>query len=106
MGLFNATKRSNMDEGLNRFRQTEDAVLIDVRAPQDYVSGHIPGSVNVPFDKIDQVSVTYPEKNTPLSVYCYGGVLSAEACSVFERAGYTDLTDLGGFIDYHGSIER
>ena len=37
-----------MDEGVRAFRQTPGAVLLDVREPDEYAGGHVPGSVNLP----------------------------------------------------------
>lgn len=95
-----------MDEELNTYRQTAGALLVDVRSPQEYAGGHVPGSVNVPVEVIGQMTSVCPKKDTPLFVYCHSGVRSAQACSALERAGYTDVNDLGGIIDYHGPIER
>ena len=40
--------RSNINQGIEEYKRTGDAVLLDVRTPQEYQEGHIPESKNVP----------------------------------------------------------
>jgi diketogulonate reductase-like aldo/keto reductase len=47
MGLFDFLKKPDINSGVKDFRSTPDAVLLDVRSPQEYRQGHIPGSKNV-----------------------------------------------------------
>ena len=41
-------KRANINEGIEEFRKTPGAVLVDVREADEYASGHIPNAVNEP----------------------------------------------------------
>ena len=43
MGLLDALKRKDINEGIERFRKTEGAVLLDVREKDEYVQGHESG---------------------------------------------------------------
>jgi 3-mercaptopyruvate sulfurtransferase SseA len=49
------------------------AVLIDVRSPDEYLAGHIPGAVNIPAERITAEKKRLPkDKTTPLIFYCRG----------------------------------
>ena len=66
MGLFDfLTRRPGMEEGLAQWRETPNAVLLDVRTPEEYRSGHVPGARNLPLDRLGELDLlllaTYPE---------------------------------------------
>ena len=43
MGFFDFLKQPDINKGVADFRNTEEAILVDVRTPQEYREGHIPG---------------------------------------------------------------
>jgi len=82
----------------------DGAVVIDVRSIDEYNSGHIKGSINIPLDIID--TVTY-DKNTTLIVYCATGVRSQEAVNKLSDMGYTNLYNLdGGLLNWGEDLEE
>ena len=93
--------------GLNAFRETPGALLLDVREEEDYHAGHIPGSTFVSLQAIPTpVLQTVSDKTTPLFVYCYRGNRSRYAVSILKEAGYTNVTNIGGIEFYHGDLEK
>lgn len=48
MGFFDFLKGPDIDQGVKEFQATPGGVLLDVRTPQEYQGGHVPGSVNAP----------------------------------------------------------
>ncbi len=93
--------------GLNAFRETPGALLLDVREEEDYHAGHIPGSTFVPLQAIPTpILQTVLDKGTPLFVYCYRGNRSGYAVSMLKEAGYTDVTNIGGIEFYHRELEK
>ena len=44
MGFFDLFKQSNINQGIEEYKRTAGAVLLDVRTPQEYQEGHIPES--------------------------------------------------------------
>ena len=76
----------------------EEAVVIDVRTHDEYDTGHIDGSVNIPVDTIS--TVTY-DKDTVIIVYCASGMRSANAAKTLIDLGYTNVYNLdGGLINW------
>ena len=51
MGFFDFLKQANINQGIEEYKRTAGAVLLDVRTPQEYQEGHIPESKNVPLDR-------------------------------------------------------
>lgn len=92
----------DLEEGLAEAEKTEDAVLLDVRTPEEYDEGHLPGSVNLPLDRIETIAIA---PSRPLFVYCRSGARSAQACSILKRRGY-DARNIGGVLGYRGRLER
>lgn len=92
-----------MDAELERFRDTPGAVLLDVRTPEEYAAGHIPGSRNVPLDELHRSELP-EDPETPLFVCCLSGARSRQAALLLRQAGYGDVTDLGGIHHYHGKV--
>jgi rhodanese-related sulfurtransferase len=101
-----ANKKSLIDEEVERFRKTPGAVLLDVRTVDEYASSHIPGSTNIPIQQIQNVEIVITDKSTPLFVYCRSGRRSGEATTWLKNAGYTDVTNIGGIINYRGKLEQ
>ena len=70
MGFFDLFKQSNISQGIEEYKRTDDAVLLDVRTPQEYQEGHIPESKNVPLQQLDNIASVAKNKDIPLFVYC------------------------------------
>ncbi|MDY5221004.1 MAG: rhodanese-like domain-containing protein [Eubacteriales bacterium] len=91
-----------IDEGVQVCRSTPNAVLLDVRTPEEYAAGHIPGSVNHPLERMQ----TYDgDVSAPIFAYCRSGARSARAVALLRELDY-EAVNLGGIIHYHGELER
>ncbi|MCI8828402.1 MAG: rhodanese-like domain-containing protein [Ruminiclostridium sp.] len=106
MGFFDFLKGPNIDQGVEEYTATPGAMLLDVRTPQEYQEGRIPGSKNVPLQSLEQVGQLVEKQDTPLFVYCYSGARSRQAAGVLARMGYTNVKNLGGIAAYTGKVER
>jgi molybdopterin/thiamine biosynthesis adenylyltransferase/rhodanese-related sulfurtransferase len=82
-------------------RRTEEAnaVVLDVREPDEWEQGAIPGSIHIPRGHLEsQIENRLPDKSTPLIVFCAGGVRSAFATKTLNELGYEDVVSVdGGF---------
>lgn len=75
------------------------AVAVDVREPDEYAAGHIPGAVLLPLGQVAELAEQkLPDKNAAWLVYCRTGRRSAEALVKLEALGYRNLYDLGGIL--------
>ena len=99
-------QKKEIHEGLEEFRATPGALLVDVRNPSEYDGGHIPGSCNFALSRIlQEAEAEFPDKSQPLYVYCQSGARSARAGKLLELLGYESVTDLGGIASYTGPKE-
>ena len=105
MILKNLFKQTDINQGVEEHLATPGAVLLDVRTPGEYREGHIPGSVNVPLQTLDNVEEV-AEADTPLFVYCRSGNRSRQAVAMLKQMGYTQAKNIGGIADYAGKVER
>ena len=106
MSIFDFFKQPDINKGLKEYAEAENAVLLDVRTPQEYGEGHIPGSKNVPLQTLDKVRSVVENKDVELFVYCYSGARSKQAAVVLGQMGYTNVQNIGGIAAYHGKVER
>ena len=105
MGFFDFFKQPNIDQGVRDYEAVSGAVLLDVRTPEEYREGHIPGSQNVPLQQLDKVEEVTENKDTVLYVYCHSGTRSRQAVSLLQAMGYTNVHNIGGIAAYSGKVE-
>ena len=98
MGFFDFFKQSNINQGIEEYKMTAGAVLLDVRTPQEYQEGHIPESKNVPLQQLDNIVSVAKNKDIPLFVYCYSGSRSRQATGMLQRMGYSKVNNIP-FVD-------
>ncbi len=73
--------------------------LIDVRAPEEFAAGHIPGAINIP---LDELRARLPEvpKGRPIAVYCQVGQRGYLATRILLHAGFPAANLSGGYRTY------
>ena len=107
MGCFlcNIFKGNDINIGIEEYKSTPGAKLIDVRTREEYSSGHIPGSINIPLQVISEVAGEVPKKEEPIYVYCQSGIRSGQATAIIKKMGYTNVKNIGGINSYNGKVE-
>ena len=80
-------------------------ILVDVRTPEEFASGHIPTAVNIPNDTILEKPPTR-DKAALIIVYCRSGSRSAAAYRALTGAGYTNVVDFGPIGRWKGEIVK
>ena len=73
--------------------------IYDVRTAEEYAAGHIAGATLMPDYEIAAGKYPNVAKSTPIAVYCRSGNRSAGATENLKKAGFTNITDLGGLSD-------
>ncbi len=82
------------------------AQAVDVREPDEYAAGHIPGAILLPLGQIrEDAAALLPDKTAQLLVYCRTGRRSAAACKQLSQLGYTALANLGGVLHWPYELE-
>lgn len=86
----------------DHFKQLgKNELILDVRAPEEFTDGHVPGAQNIPHDQI----VQHAAKLQPMEhvyIYCRSGRRAQVACGDLERRGLTNLVcvPVGGMPDW------
>ena len=78
-----------------------DVVLLDVRSPEGYRKGHLPGAVNIPFEELPG-RLAELSKQKDLIVYCWNVtcILCTKAAYVLASKGYVARELLGGIEEW------
>ena len=80
-----------------RFRGSPVDVVVDVRSRLEYWTGHLPGAICVPVDRLpDGIADKGVSTTSRILVYCAGGARSATAAAQLCAAGYKNVVDGGG----------
>ena len=89
-----------------RLLDTGKAQAVDVREPDEYAVGHIPGAKRLPLEQVNaRAAEVMPDKNAAWVVYCRTGRRSADAVQKLDALGYTNIYDLGGILSWPYEIE-
>ena len=105
MGFFDLFRQPDINQGVEEYRAVPQAILLDVRTPEEYGGGHVPGSRNLPLQQIENITAIAEKKETPRFVYCQSGARSRHAVSLLQRMGYENVNDIGGMAAYRGEVE-
>lgn len=81
--------------------------VVDVRQPEEYAAGHIPGAVLVPNESIgSRQPKALPDLDAVLLVHCHSGVRSRQAARKLSALGYKNVYDFGGIMNWPYQIVR
>lgn len=96
-----------MAEAVRMMEEESNYIILDVRRPDEYASGHIPGAINIANESIGTGEITQlPDKAQLILVYCRSGRRSREAAEKLVKLGYTNIVEFGGILDWTGAIEK
>ena len=71
-------------------------LIIDVRSPGEFATGHVRGSVNIPLDRFaDDIAKAVPDKSTSVILCCASGGRSGMACNYMQQMGYQQVSNGG-----------
>ena len=96
----------SMEELAQRLQTESDYILLDVRTPEEFSTGHIPGAICIPNESIGKQEITVlPNKKQRIYIYCRSGSRSKQAADKLLDLGYTNLVEAGGIMDWQGEIQ-
>ena len=72
-------------------------LVLDVRTPEEYAAGHLPGAINIPHgDLAGRIGELGQARDRDIVVYCRSGARAGKALDVLGEAGFTRLFHLNG----------
>ena len=84
-------------------RRAVDALVVDVREPEEFAAGHVPGAVNLPQAELATRLEEVP-RDRPLMLVCRSGYRSLRAAQFLRQVGYEDVVSVDGGTDaWHAS---
>lgn len=100
------TFRTNNSGGLlngsnfiDKFTNTPNSLLVDVRTPSEFNISHIPGAINVDYENSNFiVEIAKLDKTKTYFVYCRSGNRSSKAISIMKNEGIKNIYELQGGI--------
>lgn len=99
------SKYTNIDSNkAMELLKDNNTIIIDVRENNEYNTGHISNSINIPLSDI--ASIDY-DKDQAIILYCATGVRSLQAIDILSDNGYTNLYNLdGGLLNWGFELEE
>jgi molybdopterin/thiamine biosynthesis adenylyltransferase/rhodanese-related sulfurtransferase len=96
--LLNAAKAEILEVTPDEVAANLDHLtILDVREPDEYEQGALPGAVHVPRGQLEfSIEGRLTDKNAPIAVYCAGGTRSAFAAKTLQDLGYSDVVSMAG----------
>jgi phage shock protein E len=89
----NAVKPETAREWLKK-----GATVIDVRSEAEFQERHLPGTTNVPLNRLgDEIARVAPKKGQPLLLHCLSGSRSAAGEALLKKMGYQNVFNLGSY---------
>lgn len=90
---------------VEQYQSMSDWTLLDVREDCEWSQGHLPNAQHLGRGIIERdIETRFPDKQTPLVLYCGGGYRSALAANNLQVMGYTKVVSLSG--GYKAWLER
>lgn len=96
----NATSQDSQEITDFDIAKHTDAILVDVRTPEEFADGHLPDAKNINlFDEDFTARFAEFNKKTTIYVYCRSGGRSARAQKILRETGFSKVVNLeGGFL--------
>jgi rhodanese-related sulfurtransferase len=92
------SKDLSPEVALQTLQSNKQIMVLDVRTPAEYVSGHLAGALNVDWDnpELFKSEVAKLDKNAKYFLYCRSGNRSSQALNYMQTAGFTNVYNILG----------
>lgn len=82
-------------------------IILDVRTPDEYKEGHIKNAKLLPLQNIPQdIDKVLKDKEQLILVYCRSGNRSKQAATKLAEAGFKNIKEFGGIIEWKYEVEK
>ncbi|TVQ43649.1 MAG: rhodanese-like domain-containing protein [Gloeocapsa sp. DLM2.Bin57] len=75
---------------IDKLKKIDNALFIDVREPSEYLTGHIPGAINIPLGSLTDNLTQIPQKR-PVILYCSTGYRTGIGVTTLQLLGYSNV---------------
>ncbi len=84
-------------ELMQRIKTNHAGLILDVRSPEEYAEGHVPGAINIPHDQLgSRLAEIGSYKDKEIVLYCAVGGRAGKAANTLRAAGFSKLLHLDG----------
>ncbi len=98
-------RQISQEEAQKMMDTEKEYIILDVRTPDEYAEGHIPGAICISHDSIPTDDIPeLPDKDQLIMVYCRSGRRSKLAAEQLVAQGYTNVVEFGGINTWSGAI--
>jgi rhodanese-related sulfurtransferase len=95
--LRGANSGSLTAQGAVQLINRERAVVVDVREPEEFASGHMTGAKNVPLNQLEEkLTAAVKNKTVPLLLVCATGARAQRAVAIAKKLGYEQAQAVAG----------
>lgn len=67
-------------------------MILDVRTTEEFATGHLPGAINIPINRLGSSEFIGTQASLPVTLYCPDEKLATVASSILKDRGYTSIT--------------
>lgn len=82
----------------------EKASIVDVRTPGEFMSGHVPNSINIPLNEVPDRVEEFKNLSRPIIVCCLSGGRSGQAAAFLKANGLDEVYNGGGWMEVNGAL--
>ncbi len=105
MEMLKIYQQISQDTAKELMAEDNGSIIVDVRRPDEFAEGHIPGAVCIPNEEIGtEMPARLPDLGQVILVYCRSGRRSKEAAQKLADMGYIRVYEFGGIIDWTGEV--
>jgi rhodanese-related sulfurtransferase len=92
-------------ELIQRIKANQSGLILDVRTPEEFAEGHVPGAINIPYDQLgSRLAEISSHKGKDIVLYCRSGKRAGIAANTLQTAGFSQLLHLDG--DMNGWLSK
>ena len=105
-GMLNSYLQISQEEAKEMMKKNDGHIVVDVRRPDEYAGGHIPGAICIPNESIGTEKPSeLPDLKQIILIYCRTGNRSKQAAQKLFDMGYERIYEFGGINTWTGETE-